>query len=145
MRELPPDNYTHRKNIYSEGVPYYGATSASPRKTSSCFRNLLIWSWRRESNPRPSDYKSDALPTELRQQEESTAFRAHHSSVPLREVRDNYLSYHKGIARATGRAQVVAHVPQGKNRPPVHPSPANKNDKDRPVLSLAGSRSAHRG
>ena len=24
-------------------------------------------SWRRELNPRPSDYKSDALPTELRQ------------------------------------------------------------------------------
>ena len=26
-----------------------------------------IWSWREESNPRPPDYKSDALPTELRQ------------------------------------------------------------------------------
>jgi hypothetical protein len=26
-----------------------------------------IFSWRRESNPRPSDYKSDALPAELRQ------------------------------------------------------------------------------
>ena len=25
------------------------------------------WSWRRGLNPRPSDYKSDALPTELRQ------------------------------------------------------------------------------
>src|ERR1700752_4019162 len=25
------------------------------------------WSWRRESNPRPADYKSAALPTELRQ------------------------------------------------------------------------------
>jgi hypothetical protein len=25
------------------------------------------WSWRRDSNPRPSDYKSDALPAELRQ------------------------------------------------------------------------------
>ena len=25
------------------------------------------WSWRRDLNPRPSDYKSDALPTELRQ------------------------------------------------------------------------------
>jgi hypothetical protein len=30
--------------------------------------NLLdLWSWRRDLNPRPSDYKSDALPTELRQ------------------------------------------------------------------------------
>jgi hypothetical protein len=28
---------------------------------------LLNLSWRRELNPRPSDYKSDALPTELRQ------------------------------------------------------------------------------
>jgi hypothetical protein len=25
------------------------------------------WSWRRDLNPRPSDYKSDALPAELRQ------------------------------------------------------------------------------
>src|ERR1017187_10181330 len=25
------------------------------------------WSWQRDLNPRPSDYKSDALPTELRQ------------------------------------------------------------------------------
>ena len=28
----------------------------------------IWWSWRRDLNPRPSDYKSDALPTELRQQ-----------------------------------------------------------------------------
>ena len=26
-----------------------------------------LWSWRRDLNPRPSDYKSDALPAELRQ------------------------------------------------------------------------------
>ena len=29
---------------------------------------IKCWSWRRDLNPRPSDYKSDALPTELRQQ-----------------------------------------------------------------------------
>src|ERR1039458_4272038 len=28
---------------------------------------FLTWSWRRDLNPRPSDYKSDALPAELRQ------------------------------------------------------------------------------
>ena len=28
---------------------------------------LQNWSWRRDLNPRPSDYKSDALPAELRQ------------------------------------------------------------------------------
>ena len=27
-----------------------------------------LWSWRRDLNPRPPDYKSGALPTELRQQ-----------------------------------------------------------------------------
>src|SRR4029077_20089413 len=27
---------------------------------------IFWWSWRRELNPRPSDYKSDALPAELR-------------------------------------------------------------------------------
>ena len=40
-----------------------------------CFKVLLLplpkpvqmWSWRRDLNPRPSDYKSDALPAELRQ------------------------------------------------------------------------------
>ena len=31
------------------------------------FLSLMVWSWRRGLNPRPSDYKSDALPTELRQ------------------------------------------------------------------------------
>ena len=46
-----------------------------PRELRSGFRLQApackppqLWSWRRESNPRPSDYKSDALPTELRQQ-----------------------------------------------------------------------------
>ncbi len=29
------------------------------------------WSWRRDSNPRPSDYKSDALPAELRQRSQT--------------------------------------------------------------------------
>ena len=32
------------------------------------------WSWRRESNPRPADYKSAALPTELRQRKQKTNF-----------------------------------------------------------------------
>jgi hypothetical protein len=34
-----------------------------------------IWSWRRDSNPRPSDYKSDALPAELRQPPQTTNYR----------------------------------------------------------------------
>ncbi len=43
-----------------------------------------LWSWRRESNPRPSDYKSDALPTELRQQTgENRAFAQTYPSDPF--------------------------------------------------------------
>ena len=34
--------------------------------TLSC--SVVLWSWRRDLNPRPPDYKSGALPTELRQQ-----------------------------------------------------------------------------
>ena len=45
---------------------------SAARRNTLCFAASLCrarsWSWRRESNPRPSDYKSDALPTELRQQ-----------------------------------------------------------------------------
>jgi hypothetical protein len=31
------------------------------------FLLVMFWSWRRDLNPRPADYKSAALPTELRQ------------------------------------------------------------------------------
>ena len=41
----------------------------SVQRPSCSFRGCIrsIWSWRRDLNPRPSDYKSDALPAELRQ------------------------------------------------------------------------------
>ena len=59
---------------------------------------FVLWSWRRDSNPRPSDYKSDALPTELRQQTpgESARLRASLSLGSLPDVRDNYIKYHTG-------------------------------------------------
>jgi hypothetical protein len=49
-----------------------------------CFQDSLrlappqnsSWSWRRELNPRPSDYKSDALPAELRQRRSNRAILA---------------------------------------------------------------------
>jgi hypothetical protein len=37
----------------------------------SGLRTTIFWSWRRDLNPRPSDYKSDALPAELRQHSET--------------------------------------------------------------------------
>ena len=40
----------------------------SPPPDGKLVPSFILWSWRRDSNPRPSDYKSDALPTELRQQ-----------------------------------------------------------------------------
>ncbi len=50
--------------------------------TSSVSGILFFWSWRRESNPRPSDYKSDALPTELRQQVEASPTGHNTSLIP---------------------------------------------------------------
>jgi hypothetical protein len=78
MRELPPDNYTRRKNYLKEclrAVPL-----ARVAAQTSLFPEYYIWSWRRELNPRPSDYKSDALPTELRQQVEASPSR-HNTSL----------------------------------------------------------------
>ena len=39
----------------------------SQSSVSGGSRAVIEWSWRRDLNPRPSDYKSDALPAELRQ------------------------------------------------------------------------------
>jgi hypothetical protein len=44
------------------------------------------WSWRRELNPRPSDYKSDALPAELRQPRSNRA-RIADEALELQEAR----------------------------------------------------------
>src|ERR1700720_615578 len=44
-----------------------GKTCCAATEFAAC-RIFVSWSWRRDLNPWPSDYKSDALPTELRQQ-----------------------------------------------------------------------------
>jgi hypothetical protein len=41
---------------------------ANPVPKPGALSSGNFWSWRRDLNPRPSDYKSDALPAELRQQ-----------------------------------------------------------------------------
>src|SRR5450631_1780948 len=46
-----------------QSVPF-GRSGIPPGRT--CFL-LLVWSWRWDSNPQPADYKSAALPVELRQ------------------------------------------------------------------------------
>ena len=45
-----------------------GKTCRAANRVRRLPEKFVSWSWRRDSNPRPSDYKSDALPTELRQQ-----------------------------------------------------------------------------
>ena len=52
--ELRPSDHKSRSpaNLCRFGLPGLGS---------------VAWSWRRDLNPRPSDYKSDALPAELRQ------------------------------------------------------------------------------
>jgi hypothetical protein len=57
----------------SRAVGRSGPTK-SVQRLLHCLRANLRgpdWSWRRDLNPRPSDYKSDALPTELRQPRQS--------------------------------------------------------------------------
>jgi hypothetical protein len=49
------------------------------------------WSWRRELNPRPSDYKSDALPAELRQRR-SNRVRIAEEVSELQGVAPKYLA-----------------------------------------------------
>ena len=44
-----------------------GSTEIGKNLTYSPSKDHRKWSWREESNPRPADYKSAALPTELRQ------------------------------------------------------------------------------
>ena len=63
--------------VLEKPVAPLAAESATCRTISASAMlaaELVLWSWRRESNPRPSDYKSDALPTELRQQLGKGAF-----------------------------------------------------------------------
>jgi hypothetical protein len=63
---------------------------------------IKCWSWRRDLNPRPSDYKSDALPTELRQQSETTGPRGRiYPSDPFQMSGTIavHLSYHNSHSR----------------------------------------------
>ncbi len=57
-------NASGRKFLSAQCLLQKSATrQQSHRGETRC----LYWSWRRDLNPRPSDYKSDALPAELRQ------------------------------------------------------------------------------
>ena len=58
------------------------------------------WSWRRDLNPRPSDYKSDALPAELRQPAGNPKPKSEASgNFPPHGTK--FKRYHSGTRRAT--------------------------------------------
>jgi hypothetical protein len=65
-------------------VHFPGQDSLRPRSPTNSW-----WSWRRELNPRPSDYKSDALPAELRQRR-SNRVRIAEEVLELQEVALKY-------------------------------------------------------
>ncbi len=89
---LPAKNRLPRILPHPENVRLVGACTSvgSPRRTDPALQNccagknccrsgpgsyFLKWSWRRDLNPRPSDYKSDALPAELRQPKNASQHR----------------------------------------------------------------------
>ena len=84
MRELPPELHSPEilrwiafdtalsRPPYSKDCLKAVLPSTRRRANLFVFPANYVWSWRRELNPRPSDYKSDALPTELRQQVEAS-------------------------------------------------------------------------
>src|SRR5215472_8471190 len=79
----------------------------SPPPDGEFVPSFILWSWRRDSNPRPSDYKSDALPTELRQQfRDNCAFAQTNPSDPFRMSGTILKVTTRGTARASnGRAK----------------------------------------
>ena len=62
-KELTGESEPTQKNYRPVKLPKLG--SANPNYYKLYF--IHIWSWREDLNPRPADYKSAALPAELRQ------------------------------------------------------------------------------
>src|ERR1035441_3118455 len=107
MRERPPDTYHSPENTLMECPKAAPPQCASPRKPllfpESCFSGAG------EGNRTPDPLITNQMLYRLsyasrwKQVQPSTIL-----PRSLREVRDNYLSYHKGISRATGSpAQIL--------------------------------------
>jgi hypothetical protein len=62
LASIPRKNTKRTRVKRHQPVRFSCRDSLRPRSPENSW-----WSWRRELNPRPSDYKSDALPAELRQ------------------------------------------------------------------------------
>ena len=87
----------------------------------------FCWSWREESNPRPADYKSAALPTELRQLSAEQAenysacpvWGAHHPlSEPTRQVQ---MTTTPATRRAPNEGDAPPRIPMPSIQGRYHP------------------------
>ena len=61
-RRFPAQPTQRKQDVSMEGL-----RRDTPDRPETTVPATKLWSWRRDLNPRPSDYKSDALPAELRQ------------------------------------------------------------------------------
>src|SRR4030095_1168295 len=66
-RVPPPRRWTGEDQNFRSPQGAADLQSAAINRSATCPRHAQHRSWRRELNPRPADYKSAALPTELRQ------------------------------------------------------------------------------
>src|SRR5712664_321639 len=82
--EHPTQNTKRTRVKRHQPVRFSCRDSLRPRSPENSW-----WSWRRELNPRPSDYKSDALPAELRQRR-SNRVRIAEEVLELQEVALKY-------------------------------------------------------
>ena len=74
--------HAHGSRQKTPARPVFVRGFAPPRSRTNCWQ-----SWRRDLNPRPSDYKSDALPAELRQHR-SNLGRIPELAIPLQWVKN---------------------------------------------------------
>ncbi len=81
----------------------------------------LKWSWRRDLNPRPSDYKSDALPAELRQP--FPPGNALKTKTNARNESRRRVRTHSRSARSTAQKSRLAHPGERSKPPPAGRTP----------------------
>jgi septal ring-binding cell division protein DamX len=90
------DSEFPRKTLRETGEQGWGTAAGETGRRSqpahkipllpTVLKPVYVWSWRRDLNPRPSDYKSDALPAELRQPEQPSTRRSRDTRVRRRNV-----------------------------------------------------------
>src|ERR1700674_2542494 len=74
-------NEVRWKNLLRHLVAETKSSAPCRKSLEIHFLRFICWSWRRDLNPRPPDYKSGALPTELRQRTGTSVLAD--TSIPL--------------------------------------------------------------